>query len=85
MPLRMKTAIKHITFFTILFLLVLPKRVDAYLDPDTGSYLLQIMVATLFGGLFLIKTWWTQIKNFISRIFFRKDAKESEKKPTKEK
>lgn len=81
----MKTAIKHITFFTILFLLVFPQRADAYLDPGTGSYLLQIMVAMLFGGLFLIKTWWTQIKNFISKIFSRKEEKTSEKKSTKEK
>lgn len=84
----MKTAIKHITFFTILFLLVFPQRADAYLDPGTGSYLLQIMVAMLFGGLFLLKTWWRQVKSFILKVFsviFRKEEKTSEKKSTKEK
>lgn len=81
----MKTAIKHITFFTILFCLVFPQRADAYLDPGTGSYLLQIMVAALFGGLFLVKTWWTQIKHFIQKIFGRKEEKTSEKTSTREK
>lgn len=81
----MKTVIKHVTFFTILFLLVFPKRVDAYLDPGTGSYLLQIAVAALFGGLFFIKTFWSRIKHFIQNLFNRKENKSSEKNSTKEK
>ncbi len=75
----MKTTIKHITFFVIFLFLIFPQRADAYLDPGTGSYLLQIMVAALFGGLFFIKTFWTNIKHFIQKIFFRKDKKTSEK------
>lgn len=80
----MKIVIKHIVYFCVLFLLVFPQRVEAYLDPGTGSYLLQIMVAALFGGAFIIKTWWRQIKDFITGLFSRKGDKKSEKSSDKE-
>ena len=78
----MKYTIRFVLFLTILLTLVFPKRVDAYLDPGTGSYLLQILVAALFGGLFAIKTWWRQIKNIFTG---RKDKKTSEKSTDKNK
>jgi len=75
----MNVLVKHIVFFSVLFLLVLPTTTYAYLDPGTGSYLLQIMAAVFFGGAYAVTTWWKQIKLFIGRIFFRKDTKTSEK------
>lgn len=76
---------RHIIFLFILFFLILPAPTYAYLDPGTGSYLLQIMAAAFFGGAYVIATWWRQIKLFILRIFLRKDKKTSEKAPSKEK
>jgi hypothetical protein len=37
----------------------------AYLDPGTGSYIIQILLATLLGLLFLIRKQWAQIKRFL--------------------
>lgn len=37
----------------------------AYIDPGTGSYLLQILIASVVSGLFVIKMWWAKIKAFI--------------------
>ena len=34
----------------------------AYIDAGTGSMLLQVLVATVTGGLFLLKTNWRRIK-----------------------
>ena len=50
------------------------KKELAYLDPGTGSFLLQLLLATFLGGLFMIKTFWKRIKNFFSRLFSRKPA-----------
>ncbi|MCF7811102.1 hypothetical protein K9N50_08970 [bacterium] len=36
----------------------------AYLDPGTGSYLLQILIAGLVGAAFSIKIFWQKIKDF---------------------
>jgi len=52
--------------------LVVPDEALAYLDPGSGSYLIQIIVASLAGLGFLIKTNWGKIKN----IFSQKTKKE---------
>lgn len=39
----------------------------AYLDPGSGSFILQILIATLVGGLFVIKSYWKKIISFFRR------------------
>jgi hypothetical protein len=80
----MKIFLKHSIFLFILFFVILPVKAHAYLDPSTGSYLLQIAAAAFFGATYVIATWWRQIKLFIVRIL-GKDKKTSEKTSTKEK
>ena len=52
----------------------------AYLDPGSGSFILQILVAAHFGGLFLIKSYWKKIVNF----FRGKSAQEPLEPPAQE-
>jgi hypothetical protein len=37
----------------------------AYLDPGTGSYALQVLLAALFGGLFALKQSWSSLTNWL--------------------
>ena len=37
----------------------------AYLDPGTGSYVYQVLVASLIGGVFTIKMFWKKITTFL--------------------
>ena len=37
---------------------------SAYLDPGTGSYILQMLVAGVLGGMYAIKLYWNKILNF---------------------
>jgi len=37
----------------------------AYLDPGTGSFLLQVLAGGMFGGIFLIKRFWGQLKAIV--------------------
>jgi hypothetical protein len=46
----------------------------AYLDPGSGSFLIQLLVAALLGGLFLLKTYWRKVTGFFSRLFSRGKA-----------
>ncbi len=48
--------------------LILARPVHAYLDPGTGSYFVQILIAGLAGGGYLIVTFWSKIKGFFSSI-----------------
>lgn len=84
LPFLMKVFIKHVVFFSILYAVLFPPKAHAYLDPGTGSYILQIAAAIIFAGLFLIKTWWNHISRFILRILGRKE-KSSEKNSSKDK
>ena len=57
---------------TAIFLLGLTGNAHAYLDPGTGSYLLQIFLATLFGAMFSLKLFGKRVMDFF-RKFFSKD------------
>jgi len=54
-----------ITFFTPVL------RPHAYLDPGSGSFLVQLLIAGLVGVGFLIKAYWKKIKG----LFNRSDSK----------
>ena len=44
----------------------------AYIDPGTGSYVLQIAIAFLVGLAFSIKVFWKKIVAFLRRTFAAK-------------
>ena len=44
-----------------------PPIVFAYLDPGTGSYLLQLALAGLLGASYAVKHFWTRLKSLFSR------------------
>ena len=48
-------------------------RVHAYLDPGSGSFILQILLATLLGGLFIFRSYLGKAKNFVVRLFNKRD------------
>lgn len=48
----------------------------AYLDPGSGSFLLQLLIAAILGGLIAIRAYWGRLISFIRRIFSREEHKE---------
>jgi len=59
---------------SVIYCAAFPPFAFAYLDPGTGSYIFQLIIAGLVGGLFALKLFWRQIRNFFARIFSRKDT-----------
>jgi hypothetical protein len=49
-----------------LFLLLIPRDAWAYLDPGTGSLLLQAAAASLFAGMLTLKLYWQRLMAFFS-------------------
>ena len=41
----------------------------AYIDPGTGSYLLQLLIGGLFAAAFTLKAFWGRIRIALSRAF----------------
>jgi hypothetical protein len=50
------------------------RRGTAYLDPGSGSYLLQLLIAGFFGALFVIRMSWDRIKEFFRKILNRQGS-----------
>lgn len=64
-------------FFIVFLLFILAfsvKRACAYIDPGTGSYIIQIAIAFLLGALFTIKGIWKKLLTSV-RAFFAKNKK----------
>jgi len=50
----------------------------AYLDPGSGSFILQLLLASLFGALFVVKAYWKKIKGAIRGLFSKRRQKPEE-------
>jgi hypothetical protein len=58
-------------------------RCFGYIDPGTGSYLVQILIAVVVGASLGIKIFWNKIKTFWGKLFSREGI-QSENRKNKE-
>lgn len=66
-----------ILLISVMGIVALPKFMFAYIDPGTGSYMLQLLIAAFIGISFAIKVHWKKIKTFISGIFKKNPGNDS--------
>jgi len=64
---RLGAEITLCALLAVLTSLFLAREAHAYLDPGTGSYILQILIAGLFGALFMLKVFWGRIVGFLGK------------------
>jgi len=50
-------------------ILCFPVSAFAYLDPGTGSYVLQVLIAVAVSGAFVVKTFWKTLKEKVGQLF----------------
>jgi len=66
--MKLKYGQHHIVYLLICLWaakLITPSPVHAYLEPGTGSYFTQVVIATLLGGLVTLKIWWRKVRKRI--------------------
>ncbi len=68
----MRQKIKAI-IFVIIFNFVFWTNAYAYIDPGSGSIILQAIIAALAGAGTAISIYWKKVKLFFSKIFKKKD------------
>lgn len=56
----------------VVCLAFIPTDAHAYLDPGTGSVVLQVLVAGILGAAFTIKTYFRAISASVARLFGKK-------------
>jgi len=83
--LRIESAIKGlpmklslVALSAILAALLFPSAARAYVDPGTGSYFLQILIAGMLGAAFTVKLYWRKIKSFLTGTVFGRIKTEEE-------
>jgi uncharacterized paraquat-inducible protein A len=59
-------------FFILVAAMMISTDACAYLDPGTGSYIFQVIIAMFIGSIFTLKIYWQKIKDFF-RSFFTKN------------
>lgn len=73
----------HKVFYSLLLIvtlqLTLSKNAHAYLDPGTGSYVIQVILAVVIGGACSIKMYWVKIKVFFGSRQTSTDKNSSDK------
>lgn len=60
--------------FSFCALLIGTEPAWAYLDPGTGSLILQSLIAGIAGVLVVGRLYWAKLKNFLATVFSRSSA-----------
>ncbi len=58
----------ELCFFILFLQLVLPSSAHAYLDPGSGSLILQMLIAFIVGSIFMVKLYWGRIRTFFANM-----------------
>ena len=68
----MKRSLSRVGLILVLAALTSPillRPAYGYLDPGTGSYVLQFLIGGLLGGLFAVGLFWRRVLAFVKRLF----------------
>lgn len=72
----------QVAIVALVLLVLSTRQVQAYVDPGTGSYVLQLIVGGSLGGLFMVKKYWHSIIELLRRK--KSEDKNSEEKKKEE-
>ncbi len=70
--MRTLKPIVPICLFALLLLVAWPGGAHAYIDPGTGSYVLQLIIAGVIGFAFTLKVFWGRFRGFFQHVILRK-------------
>ncbi|HUP00834.1 MAG TPA: hypothetical protein VM737_04850 [Gemmatimonadota bacterium] len=65
--------VARLTFAFLLASALAPASVYGYIDPLSGSAILQALAAGVLAGLFMLRSYWQRVKD-VFRRFWHRDA-----------
>ena len=71
-----KKLMKKIIILSLIINLILANKAFAYLDPGTGSIILQAILGAIAAGFSYCVFYWNKVKNFFKKIFKKKEKTE---------
>jgi hypothetical protein len=72
-----------VRFLRFVMILLIPRYFFAYLDPGSGSFILQLIIGAIAGLLIALKAYWGRIRTFFTRedVQRREEGQSSTQKP----
>jgi hypothetical protein len=64
--------------FQMIVLFTPPLVPRAYLDPGSGSFLIQLLIAGIVGAGFLVKMYWKKIKGLFNRSSLKNEEDDAD-------
>lgn len=64
----MKRSLKIVFLAAVLLVTAAEDFAYAYLDPGSGSYIFQMLIAVFLGAIVTIKLYWQKLKHWISSL-----------------
>lgn len=64
-----------LTLFFIVYLLIIPNNAEAYLDPGTASFIVQIIISAFATAIISVRLFWNKILKIFFYFFHRRDEK----------
>lgn len=58
-------------FLSVTVIPLILQNIHSYIDPGTGSLILQVAISSFIGGLFIIKVFWKRVSAFLRNLFFK--------------
>ena len=59
---------KKVVIVTLILLSWSIRKAHAYIDPGTGSYILQIVIGGVLGAAFALKVYWKKVKFYFTNL-----------------
>jgi hypothetical protein len=70
--MKVLTGFKNVVIITIILLLCSTCKAHAYIDPGTGSYIIQVIIGGLLGAVFALKIYWKKVRAYFSKLFSKR-------------
>jgi len=59
--------VRYLIISVFLLQLILASSAFAYVDPGSGSYILQVLIGFALAGLYALKHYWAKIRNLFKK------------------
>jgi hypothetical protein len=76
--MRLSRSLVNSVVLVGLLFLIFARDAHAYIDPGTGSYIFQLLLAGLLGAAFLVKIFWKNLKAFFSNLVSKGQVEEDD-------
>ena len=62
----------NLLILAVIYLFWSIRKAHAYIDPGTGSYIIQVLIGGLLGAAFALKIYWKKVKAYFSNLFSKR-------------